>query len=207
MIIAFDTHTHTIMSGHAYSTLEENISACVRTGMEGFVITDHGPSMEGAAKEIYFYNLPILPREIDGIRLLRGAETNIIDYQGHFDLPEHILSRLDVCIASFHAVCLAPQTAAKHTAAWLAAIRNPYIDIIGHPGRGPFPFDLDAVVAACRQYDKLIEINSHTLDLDGCQYVASCKQIAEACRAQQVKIVVNSDAHLSRKNWPSAKSN
>lgn len=196
MTITFDTHTHTLMSGHAYSTLEENVAACVRSGMEGFAITDHGPAMEGAPRPIYFMNLTALPREIDGIRILRGAEANIVGFDGRLDLPDSVLKRLDVCVASYHEICLRPGSPADHTAAWLAVLKNPYVDIVGHSGRGPYPYDLEAVMAACRQQDKLIEINNHSLKDSAND--DTCREIAVACRQYGVKIVVNSDAHLSR---------
>lgn len=196
MTIAFDTHTHTIMSGHAFSTLEENVAACVRYGMDGFVVADHGPAMPNAPHDFYFMNLRILPRVIDGIHLLRGVELNIVDCEGNVDLPDEIIKNLDVCIASFHEPCIDPQSVHDHTAAWLNIVKNPYIDIIGHSGRGPFPYNIEKVITACRDHDKLIEINSFTLKT--ASYVSECRQIAEVCKRLGVKIVVSSDAHFSR---------
>lgn len=195
MPIAFDTHTHTLMSGHAYSTLEENLAACSRKGMEGLVVTDHGPTIQDCPNAFYFMNMKTLPRKYGELWLLRGAEANIIDYNGGLDLPDQVLKRLDVCIASYHESCIAPLTSREHTAGWLKVIRNPYVDIIGHSGRGPFPMEIDEVVALCREQDKLVEINNLTLSEKN--YQSQCYKIASACKAQQVKIVVNSDAHFS----------
>lgn len=196
MTITFDSHTHTLASGHAFSTIEEYTAACRLKGLEGFTTTDHGPNMDGAPKPIYFFNLVSLPREINGIRVLRGVEANIIDYGGRLDLPDLILKKLDVCIASYHDICLRPKKSADHTAAWQAVLKNPYVDIVGHSGRGPFPFDVDTVLKTCREQDKAIEINNHTFSDD--KYLSSCRDIALACKNLGVKIVVNSDAHLSQ---------
>jgi len=193
--ILFDPHTHTLASGHAYSTIEENIAACARSGLQGLAITDHGPAMEGGPVQLYFANLKSLPRQVNGIHVMRGVETNILDYEGKLDLPDWILKRLDVCIASFHDIILAPRTRKEHTQTWLAIIQNPLVDILGHTGRGEYEFDLDTVIPACRQYGKLIEINKHSLDFEG--NADSCTEIARACKRYGTGIVVSSDAHFS----------
>ena len=196
MTISFDSHTHTLASGHAFSTIEEYTAACRLKGLEGFTTTDHGPNMDGAPKPIYFFNLVSLPREINGIRVLRGVEANIIDYGGRLDLPDLILKKLDVCIASYHDICLRPQASVDHTAAWQAVLKNPYVDIVGHSGRGPFPFDVETVLKTCLEQNKAIEINNHTFSDD--KYLCNCRDIALACKKFGVNIVVNSDAHLSQ---------
>ncbi|MGI6327183.1 MAG: phosphatase [Saccharofermentanales bacterium] len=191
----FDTHTHTIVSGHAFSTLEEYVAACKRLGLEGFATTEHGPAMIGSTDLIYFYNLVALPRLIDGIRVLRGVEANIIGHDGSLDLPESALKRLDLCIASYHEITLPPAGKAEHTEAWLAVIDNPLVDILGHIGRGPFLFDVDTVLKACKQNNKVLEINNHTLSSGFMQH--NCLEIAKACRRHGVLVAVNSDAHFS----------
>ncbi len=196
MTIEFDSHTHTVMSGHAFSTIEEYVAACKAKGLTGFASTDHGPAMEGAARLIYFFNLPMLPRQIDGIRILRGVEANIIDYDGRLDVPADILKTLDVCIASYHGVTLRPAGVEEHTRAWIKVVENPLVDILGHSGRGNFPYDIDRVMAACREQDTAVEINSHTLK-DKC-HEQPCRDIALACMRAGVRITINSDAHLSR---------
>jgi len=195
MLIGFDSHTHTVMSGHAFSTIEEYTVACNRYGLEGFATTDHGPAMMGAPQLIYFYNLASLPRLINGVNVLRGAEANIVDFDGTLDLPDPVLKRLDVCIASYHEIVLPPKTALDHTNAWLAVLKNPFVDIIGHSGRGPFPFDITKVLVACREENKAIEINNHTVSGDS--FPHNCRDIALACKKLGVKVAVNSDAHIS----------
>jgi putative hydrolase len=174
---------------------EENIGACSRLGLEGLAVTDHGPAMPGAPNQLYFANLRSLPRQVNGIHVLRGIETNIVSYSGELDLPDWILKRLDVCIASFHDIVLQPRARKEHTEAWLSVIVNPLVDILGHTGRGDYDFDLDAVIPACRQHNKLIEINRHSLDFEGNH--DSCIEIARACKTYGTGIVVSSDAHYS----------
>jgi putative hydrolase len=184
------------MSGHAFSTVEEMAAACLRAKLEGFTLTDHGPAMPGSASHVYFISLHMLPRELDGVRILRGVEANIMDYNGKLDLTNTTLRKLDVVIASFHEILLRPTSTADHTRAYLALAENPLVDIIGHPGRGPYPFDFETVMAACKKHNKLFEINNHTLASNNLN--DQCLRIAAACKAAGVKVVVNSDAHLSR---------
>lgn len=48
-----DLHTHTIISGHAYSTILENLQAAREAGLTAFAVTDHGPAMPGVLGEAY----------------------------------------------------------------------------------------------------------------------------------------------------------
>ena len=79
MKIIADIHTHTIASGHAYSTLKENIEQASLVGLDFLGISDHTPGMPNTTCEGYFHNLKVIHNEINGIRILKGAEANIID--------------------------------------------------------------------------------------------------------------------------------
>lgn len=196
MSIAFDLHTHTLNSGHAYSTLEELAAYVSTTEISGFAVTDHGPAMPGAPVDLYFLNQRSLPRKINDVIVLRGAEVNILDFNGKVDLNKGVLKKLDICIASFHVNTRAPGTCSEHTAAWEAVLQNPLIDILGHPGRGDYQFDYEHIVRMCKQYNKMIEINNHTLDRP--QYHDDCIKIAKACKQYGASVILSSDAHFSR---------
>ena len=102
MEILIDLHNHTIASGHAYSTMEEMISRAKKKGVKILGISDHAPALEGGPNIFYFGNLFVVPREIDGLILLKGVEANILDFEGNIDVPERFLKRLDYAIASLH---------------------------------------------------------------------------------------------------------
>ena len=57
-----DSHTHTIASGHAYSTLHEMARAAADKGLELLGITEHAMAMPGTCHEYYFMNMRSLPR-------------------------------------------------------------------------------------------------------------------------------------------------
>lgn len=195
-MIKFDCHTHSIMSGHAFSTVEEIAAACASKGLEGFALTDHGPAMPSSAQSVYFEYLPMLPKNLNDIHILNGIEANIIDYEGKLDIEENLCKRLDVVIASFHDIVLKPSSSEDHTSAYLRVISNPYVDIIGHPGRGLFVFDINRVITACKMNNKIVEINNQTLIQE--DNPAILKNIVSACKDIGVNIVVSSDAHISR---------
>lgn len=56
-------------------------------------ITDHGIGCEDAPSVNYFENLLSLPDQIAGIRLIKGVEANIMDFDGNLDMPEEALKK------------------------------------------------------------------------------------------------------------------
>ena len=119
--------------------------------------------MPGTCHEFYFINFKVIPRTLFGVKILMGSELNILDYTGRIDLREGILERLDYTIASIHEPCYKCGTVAENTNAYLGAIKNPYVKIIGHPDDGRFPIDYDTVVAAAAEHHTLLELNSSSL--------------------------------------------
>lgn len=199
MKFLLDVHTHTTESGHAYSTLLENITAAKEQGLLLYGVSDHGPALPGGAHKFYFQNMRVLPREIDGMKLLRGAEANIIDYEGNIDMIEDTFHFLDYVIASLHPPCLDYGTKEENTKAIIGAIKNPRVKILGHPDDGRYELDYVAVVKAAKENNCIIELNNSSLNPTGfranakeniCNYLQLCKEMG-------VAIVVNSDAHFS----------
>ena len=75
-----DLHTHTVSSGHAYSTVKENIDSARDKGIKYLGISDHAPKMPGTAHIYHFHNLRVIPKHIDGVNVFVGAEVNILDF-------------------------------------------------------------------------------------------------------------------------------
>lgn len=194
--IIADTHTHTIVSGDAHSTLLENITAARDKGLLYLCATDHVCSIPRAPRPEYFMSLCSVPREYEGVTLLRGVEANILDYDGALDVPERILDWLDWVIASLHDMVIAPAGRREHTRAWRAVAENPCVDVIGHCGDPRYHFDLDEVIPAFGRCGKLVEINSHSFE--GRKGSAEgCEQVARKCMQYGVSVVVSSDAHFA----------
>ena len=191
-----DTHTHTIASGHAYSTLIENVKAASAKGLKALAVTDHGVAMPGGPHMFYFGNLKVIPKEIEGVRIFKGIEANIMDYEGKLDMPDSILKRLDVVIASLHDVCIKPGTKEENTKAILKAMDNKNVDIIGHPGNPAFEIDIDAVVKRAKEKDVLIEINNSSFRTSRIGSYDNCYKIAKKAKEVGATMVIGSDAHI-----------
>ena len=197
MNIICDTHTHTISSGHAHSTVLENAAEAARMGHKFLVISDHGPKIPGAPTELYFRAMKnVLPEQALGVYLIQGCEVNILDGDGALDLPAEILDGLDLVIASMHTLTFPPADAETHTRAWLAVAKNPSVDIIGHAGDPRFHFDHERVVRAFKAHGKVVEINAHSYKArKGSD--ANCRAIARLLKQYEVPVVVSTDAHFA----------
>lgn len=191
-----DTHTHTLVCGHAYSTLEENIRAAKQAGMKFLCHTEHAPALPGAPGEFYFKNLSVIPDQVEGIAVLKGCEANILNSDGEVDVPDFVLDALDWVIASLHKPCFPPSTEEEHTKAWLNVAKNPLIDVIGHCGNEQFRFDYQQGIKAFKEYGKIVELNNASIfSRPGSK--ENCREIALLCKRYEVPVVVSSDAHFS----------
>ena len=193
-----DVHTHTLVSGHAYSTIREMAAAASEKGLRLLGITEHAPLMTGSTNWIYFSNLRAVPSVLYGFELLFGVELNVIDYDGHVDLDDSILDRLDLRIASLHDICLASGSVEDNTNATINAIMNPRIDIIGHPDDSRFPMDIEKVVHYAKKYKTLLEVNNNSLKPGGSRVGAdkNVREMLTYCQKLQVPVIMNSDAHV-----------
>lgn len=194
--IVVDTHTHTVSSGHAYSTVQEMAREASVNGIEMFAVTDHGPAMLGAPCLFHFGNLKVIPEKLHGVRVLKGVEANIVEYSGKTDMPDDYLRKLEFTLASLHDVCITPSSMEDHTAGLINALKNPYIDAVAHPGNPVFQADIEAVVKAAKEYGKLIEINNHSFNVRrGSE--ENCKRFVLKCKELGVRVICGSDAHIS----------
>ena len=193
-----DVHCHTISSGHAYSTVTECAKGASENGIKLIAITDHAPKMLGSCSKLHFVNLNVIPDELYGVEILKGAELNILDTTGKIDLPEDILKTLDVVIASLHIPCIKPMSLEENTECMVNAMKNKYIKILGHPGDPRYPFDIQKVVSVARDTNTLIEINNASLSplngrYDGPEGIL---KILRECKKQNLPIILGSDSHF-----------
>lgn len=192
-----DLHVHTISSGHAYSTVLENARAAADKGLEMIAITDHGPTMPGAPHNYHFGNLKVIPEELFGVRVLKGVEANVIDRAGNLDLPDERLARLDIVLAGFHHVCTPNGCVEENTEMMINAIKNPWVDVIVHPGNPEYLIDAEAVVQAAVKYDVAIEINNSSLKLSRVGSRPYCEKILGLAKQYGAKVMVGTDSHFS----------
>ncbi|MBZ9634926.1 phosphatase [Clostridium sp. FP1] len=192
-----DLHTHTIVSGHAYSTLMENAKYANEIGLEILGVTDHGPNMPGSPDLWYFGNFKVLPRELYGVKMLYGCEANIIDYEGNLDLPLDLQKGLDIMIVSMHEPLMeGGKSVDLNTAAILKAMDNPNVNILGHLGNPKFPIHEEEIVKKAKEKNILIELNNSSFITSRIGSDKNCTKIAKLCKEFGGKIIVNSDAHF-----------
>lgn len=197
MKLEVDLHTHTVASGHAYSTVQEIAEAASLKGIKVVGITDHGPALPGAAHLYHFWNLRILPEELSGVRLLKGAEANILNVEGEIDLPLEILEMLDVVAVGLHPRCGYEETTEeRNTEAVINAMSNPWVQILVHPGNPYYPLDVGRVVEAARSLNVILEINNGSFFTRQGSY-DSCLAFARAAYQAGLDIIVGSDAHVA----------
>lgn len=193
-----DLHVHTISSGHAYSTIKENIEEAKSKGLKIIGISDHSQAMPGGASNFHFLNLKILKENIDGIRVLKGAEANILDFDGSVDLPERILNLLDYVIASIHIPCMKIGTIEENTNAIINAMRNPFIKIIGHPDDSRISVDYEKIVLEAKKTGTLLEVNNSSLKTDAHRQGAreNLVTMLKLCIKHDVMVILGTDSHI-----------
>jgi len=191
---------------HAHSTwsdgrvgIRELAEAAIARGLRLLAITDHSQSL-GVASGLSVDDLRRQREEIravqralgDRIRLLQGIEVEI-RADGSLDFPDEVLAELDVVIASLHTGLRQPRE--RVTARLLNAIRNPHVDIIGHPTGRLIPnregadLDMDAVLQAAAEHGVALEINANPRRLD-----LPDVYVRRAIR-MGIPVAVNTDAH------------
>ena len=193
-----DLHTHTVASGHAYCTLREMARAASDKGLELLGITEHAPKMPGTCHKFYFQNIKVVPREMYGIQLLQGTEENILDAAGTVDLEQKTLEKLDVVIASLHVPCIRPGSRQENTEAYLNAMKNPCVNIIGHPDDGRYPVDYEQLAKKAKETGTVLEVNNGSLSPGGFRVDTRKNDLKmlEYCKKYEVPVTMGSDAHM-----------
>jgi len=209
-------HFHTNYSDGS-STIEQIVRSCIEKGYSYLGITDHSISAyyAGGLKKD---DLRRQHEEIDHLndkyplfKILKGIEADILA-DGGIDYDDEVLASFDFTIASVHSFFSMDE--ARMTDRVIRAIRNRYVDILGHPtgrlllGRDGYSIDMEKIFTAASEDGVHIEINCnpHRLDLDwrycraardkGCRFVI-CPDGHEAEGVADVRFGIN----VARKGW------
>lgn len=197
MKLIADLHTHTIASTHAYATVTEMTYEAAELGLFALAITDHARTMPGAPGPFYFESLGILPEYLQGVRILRGIEANICDFDGNIDVEATLQNHLDWIVASMHTLTLnGKATVEKCTNAYLKLAENENVNVIGHSGSDYFKYDYEKVIPVFAKNGKLVEINDSAFRY-GRNYLGNCVTIARLCKKYGARICVDTDAHFT----------
>ena len=192
-----DLHTHTTASD-GKNGLREMAQAAQARGHAYLAITDHSKSQTQAgglsADELCAHADAVraLDAELDGFRLLAGAEVDILE-DGRLDYADDVLDRLDLVVASVHAKF--DLDADAQTERLLRAMDNPRVGIIGHPTgrligkRGPYALDVERLVEGAAARGCALELNANPMRLD--LRDIHCRMAA----GHGVPIAISTDAH------------
>lgn len=199
MKIIADLHVHTIASGHAYSTINEIARAARRRGLKAVAITDHGPALPGGPHLYHFGAMRFIPPVISGVRILRGAEANIIASDGSVDLPDSYLAKLDFVLAGFHAGCgFDNRGISANTDAVLKAMENRFIKAVAHSGNPEFPVSFHDLVQGAAASGTALEINNSSLSMSRRGSRPNCQNLAELIAGSDALVAIGSDAHIAQ---------
>jgi putative hydrolase len=191
--IVADMHIHTLASVHAYATISEMVSEAASLGLFAMAITDHAH----LAQSQYFGSLVLIPEYFKGVRVLRGVEANVCDYNGNLDVDEELQGSLDWVVASIHAGTIdGTPDLEKCTNAYLQLAKNPNVNVIGHSGSQYFKYDYDRVIPEFAREGKLVEINDSAFRYNK-DYKGNCINIARLCQKYNARICVDTDAHFT----------
>ncbi|WP_325895136.1 phosphatase [Grimontia sp. NTOU-MAR1] len=197
MKLVVDTHTHTVASGHAYSTILENAAQAKSVGLSHLCVTDHASTMPGAPHHWHFVNQRVIPDLLSSVRIIRGVETNIMNTDGELDMPTYVYAGMEWVNASLHEAVFRALSKEEHTQAMIGAIESQLIDAIAHPGNPNYPIDAEAVVASAVKHGVAIELNNSSLNGSRKGSEPYCLAIAELARDMGAYVTTGSDAHFA----------
>lgn len=190
-----DLHTHTLSSSHAFQTADQMAAQAKACGYRVLAITDHGSAMPDAPHIWHFGNWRALPRVMDDVVMLYGAEVNVMDTKGGLDFSQSQLAGMDWTVVSIHSPCIPGLlTEREANRLWLSIAENPYIDCIGHSERQNYRYDYDLVTKAFARNHKVVEMNGNSFNVrkDG---IPNMRALLRACLDNGCRISLDSDAH------------
>jgi DNA polymerase (family 10) len=192
-----DLQMHTTASD-GRNSIEEMAAAARELGYDYIALTDHSKNitvangLDEARTREQIAKIKAVNSRNSGFRILAGSEVDILK-DGRLDLDDEVLAELEVVVVSVHSYMNLER--AEMTERLLAAIENPYTQIMGHPTgrrllrRDEFPFDVEKILDAAARHKVALECNAspERLDLKD-TYLRMAKD-------RGIPIVISTDAH------------
>ena len=225
--IACDTHSHTIFSRHAFSTLQENVHAAALVGLDALGTTDHFSSLITREADYerahgydsrdfqHFLNYPTLPKTWEGVRILRACEVDIADMDGHIfghnvqvtygisgGVYKHPRILEDMVVSQCDYVLASLHNLDIARGASKDEVTRMYMHVLDNPK----VFILGHLGRYGVEFN-IRELVRYARDCNKCIEIneatlaeyknTSCKEIARVCAEEGTMIVTGSDSHFS----------
>jgi DNA polymerase (family X) len=195
-----DLQMHTTASD-GRNSIEEMAEAARDLGYEYISLTDHSKAVtvaNGLDEKRTLEQIKKIraaEKRVGGIRIFASSEVDILK-DGSLDLDDEVLAQLDIVLVSIHSYMNLDRAAM--TERILAAVENPYTQILAHPTgrlvlrRDPYDYDMEKVFDACRKRGVVVECNAHPdrLDLRDSQL--------RLAKERGVKVVISTDSHSTQ---------
>ncbi|MFZ0084911.1 MAG: DNA polymerase/3'-5' exonuclease PolX [Candidatus Acidiferrales bacterium] len=194
-----DLQMHTTASD-GRNSIEEMGKAAADLGYEYIALTDHSKAvtvangMDEKRTLEQIKKIRAAQARVPEIRLLAGIEVDILK-NGKLDLDDEVLAQLEVVVASVHSYMNLGRE--EMTERLVAAIENPYTQIIAHPTgrlvlrRDPFDYEMEKVLEAAKERGVAMECNAYPDRLD-------LKDVhLRMAKERGVKIVISTDSHTA----------
>jgi DNA polymerase (family 10) len=199
-LVCGDLQMHTEWSDGS-GTIRSMAEEADRRGYQYIGITDHAKGLRIAGgineeelrkqgEEISEVNAELKSRK-SALRVLRSIELNL-SVNGEGDMDAKALQKLDIVLGAFHS---ALRRTEDQTARYIAALKQPYLNILGHPRTRIYNYrlglqaDWERIFETAVKYDKAVEIDCYPdrqdLDVDR----------LKLARKAGVKISLGTDAH------------
>lgn len=192
-----DLHVHSSYSD-GNCKIEQLVERAVQKGYQYIAICDHSRSLtvaNGLSVERLLEQRNEIKRineRLEQFTVLCGVEADILA-DGSLDYPDEILKQLDLVIASIHSGFKQDQE--KMTKRIVSAMRNKYVNIIGHPTgriigrRLSYEVDLNKLLSEAKKTGTVLEVNASLdrLDLND--------ELVRSAGEMGIPIAINTDAH------------
>ena len=166
-MLEVDFHSHTLFSTCGLHTIVEMLGSAKKKGLKALAITDHGTAQNGHISSPFFDRLK---DPVEGIRLLKGQESNVTSDEGDIDFPVKFLKFTNVVLLGRHPKVDTLPRKADYTEMLITAMyKNPYIDILTHLNDTAYPVNFDRVTGVARELGIAVESTTQRFSTAACR--------------------------------------
>jgi len=180
-----------------FHTLIEIVTIMRAKKQKAFALTDHGPALE-APRSHFSVLTKRMPPVINGIRVFKGIEASILNFEGEADIPEFENYPYEIILAGLHnhGTFANSHGVDKNTLAVVNTMKKfPAVKVITHPTYGALPVNMDVITDIAVETGTALEINnSHLLNNKTDKERLAC--MLELAQKKGSMLAVNSDGHV-----------